>query len=74
MANVLKTVAPQYNWNSGEASQVNGGLKGLFFNRYAIPNAAVPEANSGLYNRVAVLAITGDDCWFFGKLLLHYRA
>lgn len=74
LANVLKTVAPQYDWNSGEASQVSGGLKGLFFNRYAIPNAAVPEANSGLYNRVAVLAITGDDCWFFGKLLLHYRA
>jgi hypothetical protein len=74
LAAVLNTVAPQYNWNSLDYSVDNvGGLKNLLFNRYAIPNAAVPEANSGLFNRVAVLAPTIGDAWFYGKLLFHYK-
>ncbi|MCO6704724.1 hypothetical protein [Streptomyces sp. CHB9.2] len=70
----LKTVAPQINWNSNDYSVDNvGGLQKLLFNRYAIPNAAVPEANSGLFNRVAVLTPTSGDAWFYGRLLFHYK-
>lgn len=70
----LKYVAPHINWNSNDYSVDNvGGLQKLLFNRYALPNAAVPEANSGLFNRVAVLTPTVADAWFHGRLLFHYK-
>lgn len=73
-ANVLSNLFPQYPWNALPASPDNkGGLSNLVFNRYALPNAAVPEANGALFNRVAVLTPQGDS-WFYGRLLFHYRA
>lgn len=70
----LQNVAPHINWNSNDYSVDNvGGLQKLLFNRYALPNAAVPEANSGLFNRVAVLTPTSGDAWFHGRLLFHYK-
>jgi len=74
LANALKLAAPQFNWNSGQASVENvGGTAGLMFNRYALPNAVAPEANGALYNRVAILTPVLGDTWFYGRLLFHYK-
>lgn len=57
---------------SNKASTVKGGLGGLTWYKYTIPNAGVPEANSQRFNRVIVIqGIAGS--WFSGKILLHYN-
>lgn len=73
----LKTLRPDIPWTRGDYRTLVGGLGYAPFKRYTIPNAAVPEANSGMYNRVMViepLALGDVRCWFFGRILLHYNA
>lgn len=57
---------------SNKASTAKGGLCGLTWYKYTIPNAGVPEANSQRFNRVLVIqGVAGS--WFSGKILLHYN-
>jgi len=57
---------------SNKAATVKGGLCGLTWYKYTIPNAGVPEANSQRFNRVLVIqGVAGS--WFSGKILLHYN-
>ena len=74
LAGVLNNILPEYNWNSEDSNSVKGGLANLMLYRYALPNATVPEANSSMFNRVMVMQAASDSCWFYGKLLFHYRA
>lgn len=79
LISVLRSLVPQYNWSDGSAyamsgdQHVEGGISGLRFTRYALPNANVPEANVGLFSRVAVLEPVTQTPWFFGRLLFHYN-
>lgn len=79
LVSVLRSLVPKYNWNDGSAyakngdDHVEGGVVELRFVRYVLPNPAVPEANAGLYSRVAVLEPVANTPWFFGRLLFHYN-
>lgn len=48
-------------------------LNGTYARRYALPHAAVPEANAEFYNRVVVIELPEDCPWGTGKLFLHYN-
>lgn len=48
-------------------------LFGASYTVYALPNAAVPEANSTDYNHVAVMTLGAGDTWGVGALYLHYN-
>lgn len=77
----VPAVTTLINWlkyNSGKDyftnkdSTVKGGLGGLTWYKYTLPNASVPEANSARFNRVIVIqGVAGS--WFSGKILLHYN-
>jgi hypothetical protein len=72
----LKSVRPDINWNRGDARVSPGGIGYLYLKRYTIPNAAVPEGNSGLYTKVMVLEPinpAANQTWFFGRILIHYN-
>lgn len=49
-----------------------GGLNGLSYVTYALPNVLVPEANSELY-KFAVVIVSQATSWFQGRLILHYN-
>jgi hypothetical protein len=48
------------------------GIDNIKLMRYALPNPAVPEANSDEYKWCLVL-IPQEPAWFHGKLILHYN-
>lgn len=59
------------NWSTS-ASTVDGGIGGLTWYKYTLPNAAIPDANSAKFNRCLVIqGIAGS--WFSGKLILHFN-
>jgi len=66
LANTSRT-----DWSTA-ASSVSGGLLGITWYKYTIPNAAIPEANSGKYNRCIVIQAAAGS-WFAGKLIIHYN-
>lgn len=49
------------------------GMTGARINRYTLPHAAVPEANSEFFNRVLVLTLPNDCPWGTGALYFHYN-
>jgi len=49
------------------------GMTGARTNRYILPHAAVPEANSEFFNRVLVLTLPDDCPWGTGALYFHYN-
>lgn len=49
-----------------------GGVAGLTFTRFALPNVNAPEGNAGRFNRV-ILISSRDDSWFAGKIIMHYN-
>lgn len=66
LANTSRT-----DWSTA-ASSVSGGLLGIVWYKYTIPNATIPEANSGKYNRCIVIQAAAGS-WFAGKLIIHYN-
>lgn len=59
---------------SYEAPPAPFGIGGITAVRYALPNPAIPEANSKDFNRVLVFNYPVDATWGVGRLLLHYNA
>lgn len=52
---------------------VKGGIAGLTFMKYSLPNdAALPFANASDYNRVLVLNAQSSS-WFKGRMYFHYN-
>lgn len=51
---------------------VQGGVAGLTFTRFALPNVNAPEGNSAKFNRVLIIS-SKDDSWFSGKIVMHYN-
>lgn len=68
--NVLSTPIGT-TFTSGSVSTANG-LNNCKITRYALPNAAVPEANSAQYGWCLVFE-PQETAWFFGKLIAHYN-
>lgn len=48
------------------------GLGGIQIFRYALPNAAIPEANSAEFSWCIVIIPTSPS-WFFGRLIAHFN-
>lgn len=71
LADWLNAHTSRKNWNVGQHT-VEGGLTGLSFFKYTIPNSNVPEANSAKYNRVLVLQSVATS-WFEGKIIIHWN-
>lgn len=61
----------RYTWSAGSHT-VEGGLGGLNWFRYVLPNDSIPEANSIDYNRAIVIPSVATS-WFSGKLIIHYE-
>ena len=71
----LNAMLPDIPWSATADYTVRGGWMGLTIQRYSLPNAAVPEANSGLFNRCVVMSVpAGKEAWFYGKLMFYWRA
>jgi len=51
---------------------VEGGVAGLTFTRFVLPNVNAPEGNSVKFNRVLIIS-SRDDSWFAGKIVMHYN-
>jgi len=49
-----------------------GGIGGLVFTRFSLPNINAPEGNTNRFNRV-ILISSRDDSWFAGKIIMHYN-
>jgi hypothetical protein len=60
--------------NLAVAATTRNGMTGVRAIQYALPNAAVPEANSTDYNHVAVVTLPAAGGWFAGRFLLHFNA
>lgn len=56
--------------NGGDHT-TDGGLNGLAFAKYALPNANVLEANSAKYGNAFVITAQSTS-WFQGKIILHF--
>lgn len=69
--NALSTTAIGITFTSGKVS-TQPGLENSKLMRYALPNAAVPEANSAEYKWCLTLE-PQEEAWFFGKLIIHYN-
>lgn len=55
-----------------KAFDQNGGVQGLTYMLYTLPNALVPEANSAKFKYVMTLS-TAQSTWFQGRILMHYN-
>ena len=66
----LKVFDPRFTTAVGHTAE--GGLNGLAYVTYALPNALVPEANSALY-KFAIVIVAQAGSWFQGRLILHYN-
>ena len=53
----------------GNAYNIYGGTN----QRYTLPDATLPQANSQYYNRCVVITIPGTNTWGVGRLFLHYN-
>lgn len=51
---------------------VEGGVAGLTFTRFELPNINAPEGNAEKFNRVLIIS-SRDDSWFAGKIVMHYN-
>jgi hypothetical protein len=61
-----------YNMVSGNAGQPYG-LFGCTYQKLALPNVLVPEANSRFYNSVVVLTYNHASNWGAGRLFMHHN-
>ena len=72
---VMDAIIAKYpnNFNSG-VHTAQGGLNGLTFAKYTMPNVNVPLANSSSTKVNTVFAIVAQSTsWFQGSILLHYK-
>lgn len=67
LANTVRT-----DWNKNVAGSVVGGIAGMNWFRYSLPNIAVPDANSAKYNRCIVIP-SYTTAWFAGNIIIHYN-
>jgi hypothetical protein len=72
LVNWLLANTKRTDWNVGDSSSGSGGVTGLTWYRYTLPNAAIPDANSAKYNRCVVLQSVAGS-WFAGKIIIHYN-
>ena len=70
--NVVLTAAGLENVTGSQKVSTKPGIDNIKLSRYALPNAAIPEANSAEYGWCLVLE-PQEPGWFFGKLILHYN-
>jgi hypothetical protein len=70
----LNTLAPSLAGITFTTAKVGTqpGLDNIKLDRYALPNAAIPEANSAEYAWCLVLT-PQQDAWFFGKIIVHFN-
>lgn len=70
----LNTLAPTLAGITFTTAKVGTqpGLDNIKLDRYALPNPAIPEANSAEYAWCLVLT-PQQDAWFFGKLIIHFN-
>jgi hypothetical protein len=66
----LNRLCPDVAW-SNAVHTVQGGTTSLLWYRYALPNAAVPEANSDKFTSLVMIPAQPDS-WWRGNLYLHY--
>lgn len=72
VVNFLLANTARTDWNKGSASTGTGGISGMNWFKYTLPNAAVPEANSSKYNRCIVIQ-SYAAAWFADKIIIHYN-
>lgn len=70
--NAVLTANGVENITGASKVSVKPGIDNIKLMRYALPNAAVPEANSAEFSWCLVLE-PQETAWFFGKLILHYN-
>lgn len=68
--NLLSTPAG-LTFSGGTIATANG-LSNVKVSRYALPNAAVPEANSAQFGFCLVFE-PQQDAWFFGRMIAHFN-
>lgn len=68
--NVLSTPIGT-TFTAGQVSTAKG-LNNVKVSRYALPNAAVPEANSAAFAYCLVFE-PQETAWFFGRLITHFN-
>lgn len=72
----LNANIPGITWSRADYRASSGGIGYMTHNRYSLPNAAVPEANSAKYKYCSVLTpvvANQASSWVYGKILLHYN-
>lgn len=50
-----------------------GSIEGLTMNRYRLPHASFPEANSEFYNSMLVVTLPDTCEWGVGRIYMHYN-
>lgn len=73
LVNFLLNSTTRTDWNAGSAAAAPGGITGLNWYKYSLPNATIPEANSAKYTRCIVIQSLAGS-WFAGKIIIHYNA
>ena len=61
-----------YAMDSANAGQPYN-LYGCSYQKFALPNVVVPEANSRFYNSVVVLTYSNASNWGVGRLFMHHN-
>ena len=61
------------SWNLNVTAGGAYGLYGSAYQKFALPNVVVPEANSRFYNSVVVLTYNHASNWGAGRLFMHHN-
>lgn len=72
VVNFLLANTSRTDWNTGTVTE-SGGITGVIWYKYTLPNVAIPEGNSAKYTRCIVIQ-SGANSWFAGKIIIHYNA